>query len=94
MTLDAEMLPTWLANNGKPELSVEQAAGDEDVHAAIQAAVDEANQAVSRAESIRAFRVLSTDFTEESGHMTPSMKLKRAVVLKEFADDVNAIYNH
>jgi long-chain acyl-CoA synthetase len=94
VTLDAEMLPTWLANNGKPELSVEQAAGDEDVHAAIQAAVDEANQAVSRAESIRAFRVLSTDFTEESGHMTPSMKLKRAVVLKEFADDVNAIYNH
>jgi long-chain acyl-CoA synthetase len=94
VTLDAEMLPTWLANNGKPELSVEQAARDEDVHAAIQAAVDEANQAVSRAESIRAFRVLSTDFTEESGHMTPSMKLKRAVVLKEFADDVNAIYNH
>ncbi|HEX5535147.1 MAG TPA: AMP-dependent synthetase/ligase [Actinomycetales bacterium] len=94
VTLDVEMLPTWLANNGKPALTVEQAAGDEDVRAAIQAAVDEANQAVSRAESIRAFRVLSTDFTEESGHMTPSMKLKRAVVLKEFADDVNAIYNH
>ncbi len=93
VTLDAEMLPTWLANNGKPALTVEQAARDEDVHAAIQAAVDEANRAVSRAESIRAFRVLATDFTEESGHMTPSMKLKRAVVLKEFADDVNAIYS-
>ncbi|HEX5512219.1 MAG TPA: AMP-binding protein [Actinomycetales bacterium] len=93
VTLDAEMLPTWLSNNGKPALTVEQAAQDEDVRAAIQAAVDEANQAVSRAESIRAFRVLATDFTEESGHMTPSMKLKRTVVLKEFADDVNAIYS-
>jgi long-chain acyl-CoA synthetase len=93
VTLDAEMLPTWLSNNGKPALTVEQAAQDEDVRAAIQAAVDEANQAVSRAESIRAFRVRATDFTEESGHMTPSMKLKRTVVLKEFADDVNAIYS-
>ncbi|GAB2680245.1 AMP-dependent synthetase/ligase [Thalassiella azotivora] len=92
VTLDPEMLPTWLANNGKPDLSVADAARDDDVRAAVQAAVDEANEAVSRAEAIKAFRILPVDFTEETGHLTPSLKLKRNVVMKDFADEVAAIY--
>ena len=92
LTLDADMLPTWLANNGRPALTVAQAAEDPQVLAELQRAVDAANAAVSRAESIRRFVVLDTDFTEEGGQMTPSLKLKRAVVLKEFDAQVERLY--
>ena len=92
VTLDEEMLPTWLASNGRPHLSVEQAASDEGVQAEVQKAVDDANRAVSRAESVRRFRVLPVDFTEEAGYLTPSLKIKRSVVLKDFAEDVDALY--
>jgi len=54
--------------------------------------VDEANKAVSRAESVRRFRVLTTDFTEPDGHLTPSLKIRRYVVLKEFSDEIDALY--
>ena len=60
---------------------------------AVAAHADEANTAVSRAESIRKFAILDRDFTEESGHLTPSLKLKRSVVLKEYAGEVAAIYS-
>lgn len=93
VTLDAEMLPTWLSNNGRPQLSVEQAAQDTAVLAELQRAVDHANEAVSKAESIRKFRVLAHDLTEEAGYVTPSLKLKRAAVMADFADDVNALYH-
>lgn len=93
VTLDAEMLPTWLANSGKPEMDVATAAQDPDVRAEIQRAVDHANQAVSKAESIRAFLILDTDFTEAGGHLTPKLSLKRQVVLKEFAAEVEKLYS-
>ncbi|GFH75429.1 hypothetical protein Sgou_00990 [Streptomyces gougerotii] len=54
--------------------------------------MDDGNAAVSKAESVRKFRVLPAQFTEESGHITPSLKLKRSVVLKDFADEIEAIY--
>jgi long-chain acyl-CoA synthetase len=92
VTLDAEMLPTWLANSGKPAMDAAAAAQDPDVRAEVQRAVDHANEAVSKAESIRAFVVLPTDFTEAGGQLTPKLSLKRAVVLKEFADQVEQIY--
>ncbi len=60
--------------------------------AAVQAAVDEANQAVSQAEAIRKFVILPIDFTEEGGELTPSLKLKRAVVMKQYANEVEALY--
>ena len=60
--------------------------------AEVQAAVDEANKAVSKAESIRAFRVLPEDFSEASGTMTPSLKVKRNVVHKVYAAEISAIY--
>jgi len=93
VTLDAEALPAWAKANGKPEdLSAAQAAEDADVQAEIQKAVDEANKAVSKAEAIRKFTILPVDWTEEGGQMTPSLKLKRSVVMKEFASDVDALY--
>jgi long-chain acyl-CoA synthetase len=93
VTLDAEMLPSWLSNNGKPALDVAAAAQDPDVHAEIQKAVDTANLAVSKAESIRKFLVLDTDFTEAGGQLTPKLSLKRGVVLKEFAHQVESLYS-
>ncbi len=92
VTLDPEMLPTWLSNNEKPEMSVQDAAQDDAVKAEIQQAVDSANKAVSKAEAIRKFEILPTDFTEESGHLTPSLKLKRNVVMTDYADVVERLY--
>ncbi|MEP6629606.1 MAG: AMP-dependent synthetase/ligase, partial [Lapillicoccus sp.] len=71
ITLDEEMLPTWAKNNGLGSLTVEQARTNEAVHAELQKAVDDANTAVSKAESIRKFAVLGSDFTEENGYLTP-----------------------
>ncbi|MEI4271067.1 long-chain fatty acid--CoA ligase [Klenkia sp. LSe6-5] len=93
ITLDEEALPAWLKLKGKdPSLSAADLADDPDVRAELEAAVAAANTSVSHAESIRKFRVLGTDFTEANGTLTPSMKLKRNVVLKEYADEVEALY--
>lgn len=93
LTLDEEMLPTWLRNRGKEEMTVAEATRDEDIRAELQQLVDRANQSVSRAESIRVFEIIDTDFTEENGYLTPSMKLKRNVVVKDFADVIEKIYS-
>ncbi|MFC7374304.1 AMP-dependent synthetase/ligase [Brachybacterium sp. GCM10030267] len=93
LTLDAEMLPTWLKNNGMEEMTIAQAAQDPAVRAELQTAVDKANQSVSRAESIRAFEVIETDFTEENGYLTPSMKLKRNVVVQDLSEVIERIYS-
>ena len=92
VTLDAEMLPTWAKNNGLPALTLEQARSNAAVLTELQKAVDDANTAVSKAESIRKFAVLPSDFTEENGYLTPSLKLKRNLVMKDFHDDVEALY--
>lgn len=92
VTLDAEMLPAWLATSGKPPMDLAAAARDPDVRAEVQRAVDHANDAVSRAESIRAFAVLATDFTEAGGQLTPKHSLRRQVVLEQFAAEVDALY--
>lgn len=93
ITLDAEMWPGWAANSGLADLPLEQARQDPAVRAALQQAVDEANRAVSKAESIRAFAVVEGDFTEDNGYLTPSMKLRRTVVMNDFAEEVEALYN-
>ena len=92
VTLDPDMLPIWLTNNGIPPMTLEQAASDDAVQGEIQKAVDHANKAVSTAESIRRFRLLAVDFTEEAGYMTPSLKLKRSVVMRDFAHEVDELY--
>ncbi|CAL9422417.1 AMP-dependent synthetase/ligase [Streptomyces sp. enrichment culture] len=92
LTVDEEFLPRWAAQHGKQHLTREQLLSDADLLAELQTAVDEGNKAVSKAESVRKFRVLREQFTEESGHVTPSLKLKRGVVAKDFADEIEAIY--
>jgi len=93
VTLDAEMLPMWMKNNGMAQLSASEAGSDETVRAAVQSAVDDANSVVSRAESIRKFAILDIDFTIESGHLTPSLKLKRNVVMGDYATAVEDLYS-
>jgi long-chain acyl-CoA synthetase len=93
VTLDTEALPTWLASKGKPaDTPLEALREDPDLRAELDAAVTDANRAVSHAEAIKKYRVLTTDFTEDNGMLTPSLKLKRAVVLKEFDQEVEALY--
>jgi long-chain acyl-CoA synthetase len=93
VTLDEEALPAWLQQQGKPEMSVAEAAEDDDVRAEVQRAIDDANKAVSKAEAIKRFKILTIDFTEENGALTPSLKLKRNVVMKEYAGEVDALYS-
>ena len=94
VTIDPEAFPTWRQGHGKPaEATVADLREDPDLRAEIQAAIDEANKAVSKAEAVRKFRILPRDFTEAGGELTPTMKLKRSVVLKEYADEVTAIYS-
>jgi long-chain acyl-CoA synthetase len=93
ITLDAEALEYWKQQHGKPAAAtVAELADDPDLLAELQAAVDEANKAVSRAESIRKFRVLPVDFTTDNDYITPSLKVKRAVIAKDFAADIEALY--
>ncbi|KQO82997.1 long-chain fatty acid--CoA ligase [Frigoribacterium sp. Leaf263] len=93
VTLDTEMLPVWLNNAGEAaDMPLAEAAEHPVVLAEIQRAVDEANTAVSRAESIRKFIVLPLELTEESGHLTPKMSIKRAIVLKDFAPQIADLY--
>jgi long-chain acyl-CoA synthetase len=93
ITLDEEALPGWLAAKGKPAgTPLADLVDDPDVKAELDAAVADANKAVSSAEAIKKYRVLTTDFTEENGMLTPSLKLKRGVVLKEFGDEVESLY--
>ncbi len=93
ITLDSEMLPVWLHNNGESaDLTLAEAAVHPKVLAEIQRAVDAANAAVSRAESVRKFQVLDTEFTEASGHLTPKMSIKRNVILEDFRDVIERMY--
>lgn len=91
VTIDPETFPHWAEQHGKSG-SIPDNVDDPDLVAAVQAAVDDANQAVSQAESIRKFSILPTDWTEEDGQLTPSLKLKRNVVMREFRDDVADLY--
>jgi long-chain acyl-CoA synthetase len=94
VTIDPEAWPQWLEKNGRPaDTQVADMVNDPDLRAEIQEAIDSANAAVSKAESIRAFAILPTDWTEESGHLTPSLKLKRNIVLKENAVEIEALYS-
>ncbi len=93
ITLDEEMLPAWLKNNGlDPAIPQDEAAKLPAVLAEIQRAVDAANTKVSRAESIRKFRVLDADLTEASGHLTPKLSIKRNVIMQDFASEIESMY--
>src|SRR5216683_280980 len=94
ITLDPEAFGPWKERNGKPaDATVAALREDPDLVAAVQAAVDDANLAVSRAESIRKFRILDGDFTQEAGQLTVKLGIRRSVILKDFAADIDALYS-
>ncbi len=92
VTLDPESLAAWAQTHGKSG-GVEALVDDPDLQAEIEAGVEEANKAVSKAESIRKFRVLTEEWTEEGGQLTPSLKLKRNVVMRQLRAEVDALYS-
>jgi len=93
VTVDADALPGWLERAGKDKgTALADLVDDPDLRAAIGEAVADANLAVSRAEQIREFRILPADFSESGGEITPTMKVKRAVVAEKYADDIAGIY--
>jgi len=93
ITLDPEALEHWKQQHGKPASATPaDLATDPDLLAELQSAVDDANKAVSRAESIRKFVVLPVDFTVENEYITPSLKVKRALIAKDFAAEIDALY--
>ncbi|GIH66758.1 AMP-dependent synthetase/ligase [Microbispora siamensis] len=93
ITLDTEALASWKRAVGRPEQAgPAELRDDPDLLATLQTAVDEANTAVSRAESIRRFRILPVDLTEQNGYLTPTLKVKRALVHKDFAADIEELY--
>jgi long-chain acyl-CoA synthetase len=93
ITIDESVLPDWKRECGKPEhATLEDLRDDADLLSAVQDAVDHANRAVSGAEAIKRFRVLSADFTVESGELTPTLKVKRMSVVRGLGDEVEALY--
>jgi long-chain acyl-CoA synthetase len=94
ITLDPEALGPWQERRGKPaDATIASLRDDPDLVAAVQTAVDDANQAVSRSESIRKFRILDVDFTQEAGQLTVKLGIRRSVLLKDFAADIDALYS-
>jgi len=94
ITLDPESFPTWLERNGMPDsTSIADVVDDPKLHDDVQRAIDDANKAVSKAESIRKFAILADDWTEAGGQLTPSLKLKRNVVHTEFAEQIADLYS-
>lgn len=92
ITLDPEGVPGWLAAHGKPEMTLAEASKDADVLASLDKAVEKANKAVSRAESVRKYRILETDLTIANGYLTPKLSIRRSEVLKDYAGEVDALY--
>ena len=94
ITLDPEALPIWAHAQGKSGLSPAELRQDPQLLANIQSAVDEANKAVSKAESIRKFVILENDLTIASGHLTPKLSIKRNVVIADFAKQIEELYQN
>lgn len=92
ITLEPDGLQHWRQMTKKQDIPMRDLVHDEDLRTSLQKAVDEANRLVSRAESIRKFTVLAVDFTEEAGHLTPSLKLKRDAIARDFAGEIETLY--
>ncbi|MGW8887996.1 AMP-dependent synthetase/ligase [Streptomyces sp. NPDC055749] len=92
ITLEPDGLAHWRQMRKKQDIPMRDLVNDEELRTALQRAVDEANRLVSRAESIRKFAVLPVDFTEESGHLTPSLKLKREAIARDFGAEIEELY--
>ncbi|WP_205324015.1 long-chain fatty acid--CoA ligase [Glycomyces sp. YM15] len=94
ISLDGEMLRDWLSRHGKsPDTAISDLTEDPELLAELQAKVDEANRTVSRAEQIKQFRVMPVELSEDAGEITPSVKVKRHVVMERYASEINALYD-
>ena len=93
VTIDPDALKAWVVNHKKDGASINDLINDPDLIAVVQTAVDEANKAVSKAESIRKFTILPVDFTIAGGHLTAKLSVKRHVVAKEFAHEIDALFS-
>ena len=93
VTIDPDALKAWVVNHKKDGASINDLINDPDLIAVVQTAVDEANKAVSKAESIRKFTILPVDFTIAGGHLTAKLSVKRHVVAKEFAQEIDALFS-
>jgi long-chain acyl-CoA synthetase len=92
ITIDQDMLKGWVAANNKSGATLETLRNDPDLIAVIQTAVDEANKSVSKAESIRKFTILPTDFTIAGGQLTAKLSLKRHVIGEQYAAEIAALF--
>ena len=92
VTIDPDMIKGWIAAHKKDGATIESLRNDPDLLAVIQTAVDEANKAVSKAESIRKFSILTEDFTIAGGQLTAKLSVKRHVVAQQYASEIDALY--
>ena len=92
ITIDTEGLDGWLKSHNRSVLTVKEAISDPEVLASIETAVARAKKAVSKAESIRKFKILENDFTQQNGYLTPSLKVKRTLVIRDFAPEIENLY--
>ena len=92
ITIDPDALPAWAEKTGKSGVSMAELVDDEELRTEVQHAIDDANKAVSKAEAIKKFTILPSDWTEATGQLTPSLKLKRNVVMTECAQEIDALY--
>jgi long-chain acyl-CoA synthetase len=92
ITIDQDMLKGWIAANNKTGATIATLINDPDLIAVIQTAVDEANKAVSKAESIRKFAILASDFTIAGGELTAKLSLKRHVIAEKYATEITALF--
>jgi len=90
--LDAEVAQAWAKQHELPTVSVEDLAGEERVVAEVQRAVDDANEHVSQAERVKKFVVLPAEWTADSEELTPTLKLKRRVIVEKYAAEIESMY--
>jgi long-chain acyl-CoA synthetase len=92
VTIDPQAWPRWRAAHGRSDASVVWLRDSPELRREIQAAIDRANQTVSRAEQIKTFRVLPRELSEADGELTPTLKVKREVVQERYAADIDVLY--
>lgn len=93
IALDTDALKHWCEQHDRHPLSLAEAATDEQVREEIQQYIDQANESVSRAESVRKFKIISAELTQEAGYVTPAAKLQRNRVIEDFQDQIESLYS-
>ena len=92
IVLDADFAPMWAGQQGMEDTSLESLAGDEKVRAAIQQAIDSANEKLARVEQIKKFHIVSGDWVPGGDELTPTMKLKRKPIAEKYSGEIDAMY--